>query len=167
MIYENLDRHIADAMKRKAVDSTGTAVLEINFWKAVKTEMVNAVHNGIKLPDDTEELKILKMMLKQRKNAIEEFSKSNSDTAMMNKQVNEYEMHELEKLLPAAPNPEEVKSYAFTVIENLIKAHEHDDNFNMKMLQRYTKDIISGVKEKYPLADNGIIAACVKEYMNS
>jgi len=161
MLYENLDKNIAKAMKIKAECPTETSDMALNFWKGVKTEMVNAVHNGIELPNQQEELKILKRMLKQRKNAIEEFSKSDTETAQMNKDVNEFEADMLSQLLPPEPSEEDVKN---ETIASICAVMEQDNE--IKNLQRHTKDIINFVKEKYPNADNGLIARTIKEYID-
>ena len=161
MIYETLDKYIASAMKTKAECPTKSSEMVLNFWKAIKTEMVNAVHNGIKLPDEQEELKILKSMLKQRKKAIEEFSKSDSETAKMNKLVNECEAELLEEILPKEPSEEDVKNETINCICSCVES-----GTPVKDLQRRTKDIISIVKEKYPNADNGLIARTIKEYID-
>ena len=161
MIYESLDKHIASAMKTKAECPTKSSEMVLNFWKAIKTEMVNAIHNGIELPNEQAELKILNSMLKQRKKAIEEFSKSDSETAKMNKLVNECEAELLEEILPKEPSEEDVKNKTINCICSLVKS-----GTPVKDLQRRTKDIISLVKEKYPNANNGIIAKTIKEYIS-
>lgn len=162
MIYESLDYHIASAMKAKAQWPTcKSPEMILNFWKAVKTEMVNAIHNGIELPDEQEELKILKSMLKQRKKAIEEFSKSDSENAKMNKWVNECEAKMLKRLLPKEPSEEDVKNETINCICSLLES-----GTPVKDLQRRTKDIISLVKEKYPNANNAVVAKTIKEYIS-
>lgn len=161
MVYENLDKNIAKAMRIKAECPTRTSDMMLNFWKSVKTEMVNAVHNGIELPNQQEELKILRRMLKQRKNAIDEFSKSYTENAKLNKEVNEFEADMLTQLLPPEPSEDDVKNETVACICAVMK----QDN-EIKNLQRHTKDIISLVKEKYTNADNGLIARTIKEYID-
>lgn len=68
MIYETLDQRITEAMLEEKVLSEK---LKTNFWKGVKTEMVNAIHNGVKLPNDEAETKILRSMLKRCRTAIQ------------------------------------------------------------------------------------------------
>ena len=161
MIYENLDKNIAKAMRIKSESPTRTSDMMLNFWKSVKTEMVNAVHNGIELPNQQEELKILRRMLKQRKNAIDEFSKSDTENAKLNKEVNEFEADMLTQLLPPEPSEEDVKNETHNCICLCVES-----GTPVKDLQRRTKDIISVVKEKYPNADNGLIARTIKEYID-
>jgi len=163
MIYEKLEKNIADAMVE---EKNCAAKLKTNFWKSVKTEMVNAVHRGVKLPDDEEEMKILRSMLKRSRNAAEEFAKAGdaNQIAVENRKVCEYEASELEKLLPKEASEDEVILITTNVVLNLIKEKtESDPNFNVKMLQRYTKDIIAQVKEVCPTANNGVIARVIKE----
>ena len=139
MIFETLDKHIADAMFE---EKNSTAKLKTNFWKGVKTEMVNAVHNGVKLPNDEEETKI-------------------------NRKVNEFEAAELEKLLPKEPTVEEVYNETVKQVDMFVAEKlGEDENFSVKQLQRFTKDIIAKVKAKYPNANNGVIANVVKEIAN-
>ena len=168
MIYEVLDRRIAESIKLKANPNYSAglgkyfAEWSVNFWKSVKTEMVNEVHNGVNLPDDKEEIRILKRMLKQRIKANEEFSASSSENAQMNMAVNDFEIKELKALLPNEPSEEEVKNETLAYICSLIESGTEINN-----IQRQTKNIISSVKEKYPNADNGLIARTIKEYIET
>lgn len=177
MLYEKLDKLIASAMtqresmnKSNNVAGKNDAEKSLNLWRGIKTEMVNALHNGLEIPNDENELKILKAMAKQRRAAANEFAKAieSGDVARMNYETNVYEADMIEQMLPKAPNPEDVKAETNCVIKTFVELKAIEDpGFNSKMLQRYTKDIISKVKEKYPQADNGIIAGCIKEYVNS
>ena len=163
MIYEKLEKNIADAMVE---EKNCAAKLKTNFWKSVKTEMVNALHRGVKLPDDEEEMKILRSMLKRSRNAAEEFAKVGdaNQIAVENRNVCEYEASELEKLLPKEASDDEVRAIATNAVLSFVKEKtESDPNFNVKMLQRYTKDIIAIVKQTCPTADNGVIATVIRE----
>jgi len=163
MIYEKLEKNIADAMVE---EKNCAAKLKTNFWKSVKTEMVNALHRGVKLPDDEEEMKILRSMLKRSRNAAEEFAKAGdaNQIAVENRNVCEYEVSELEKLLPKEASDDEVRAIATNAVLSFVKEKtESDPNFNVKMLQRYTKDIIAIVKQTCPTADNGVIATVIRE----
>lgn len=166
MIYEHLNERIVEAMKDKAKSKTTHADWIINFWREVKTEMVNATHNGVQLPNDTEEIRILKSMLKQRQKAIEEFSKSSSSNAVLNLDIARFEAGILESILPQTPDPAKVTEETTCVINTFVELKTIEDpDFNPTHLQRYTKDIISKVKEKYPLADNAMIAKTIKDYL--
>ena len=163
MIYEKLEKNIADAMVE---EKNCAPKLKTNFWKSVKTEMVNALHRGVKLPDDEEEMKILRSMLKRSRNAAEEFAKAGdaNQIAVENRNVCEYEVSELEKLLPKEASDDEVRAIATNAVLSFVKEKtESDPNFNVKMLQRYTKDIIAIVKQTCPTADNGVIATVIRE----
>lgn len=166
MIYETLDKRIAEAMiEEKNVERK----YKTNFWKAVKTEMVNAIHNGVNLQDEEAEMKILKTMLKRSKNAIECFEKAapTNKVAMENLQIHKYEAGELEKLLPKEIDPASVKIVTNTMINDLIaRKKKEDSNFDPKTLQRYTKEIIEKVKLTYPTANNRVIAEVIKSYIN-
>lgn len=163
MIFETLDKHIADAM----FEEKDCAVkLKTNFWKGVKTEMVNAVHNGTKLPNDEKETEILRSMLKRCRTAAQEFAKAGDDNkvAVENRKVNEFEASELEKLLPKEPSVEGVRNETEKQVDMLVsEKNNNGETFDTKQLQRYTKDIIARVKVKYPNANNGVIANAVKE----
>lgn len=164
MIYETLDQRIADAMKE---ERNSERKYKTNFWKYVKTEMTVAMHEGLKIPDDANETKILKSMLKRSKAAIEEFSKDDSKVALENLSVHQFEASELEKLLPKETDPESVKIVTNTIVKDFIKRKQQEDpNFDIKTLQRYTKEIIEKVKYTYPDANNGVIAGVVKNYIN-
>lgn len=167
MIYEYLNERIAETMKVKAKLKTTEADWIVNFWRSVKTEMVNATHNGVQLPNDTEEIRILKSMLKQRQKAIEEFSKSSSPNAVLNLDIARVEANMLVDLLPQTPDPAKVIEETACVINTFLELKAMEDpGFNPTQLQRYTKDIISKVKEKYPLADNAVIVKVIKEYIS-
>ena len=166
MIFETLDKHIADAMFE---EKNSTVKLKTNFWKGVKTEMVNAVHNGVEFPNDEEETKILRSMLKRCRTAAQEFAKAGDDNkvAVENRKVNEFEAAELEKLLPKEPAFEEVYNETVKQVDMFVAEKlGEDENFSVKQLQRFTKDIIAKVKAKYPNANNGVIANVVKEIAN-
>lgn len=166
MIYEYLNERIAEAIKSKAKLKTTEADWVINFWKGVKTEMVNATHNNVQLPNDVEEIRILKAMHKQRQKAIEEFSKSTSPNAVLNLDIAHFEVGMLESILPQTPDPTKVIKETTCVINTFLELKAMEDpGFNPAQLQRYTKDIISKVKEKYPLADNVVIVKVIKEYI--
>ena len=166
MIYEYLNERIAEAMKAKAKTNATQADWIINFWRSVKTEMVNATHNGVQLPNDAEEIRILKAMHKQRQKAIEEFSKSTSPNAVLNLNIARFEADMLESMLPQIPDPAKVTEEATCVINTFVELKTIEDpGFNPAQLQRYTKDILSKVKEKYPLADNAVIVKVIKEYI--
>lgn len=163
MIYETLEKRIADAMIE---EKDSSLKLKTNFWKGVKTEMVNAVHRGVILPSDDEETKILRSMLKRSRNAADEFAKAGETnaSAVENKKVCEFETSELEKLLPKEASDDEVRIVAESAVAAFVKEKtESDPNFNVKMLVRYTKDIIGIVKASCPTANNGVIASVVKE----
>ena len=169
MIYETLNAKIAGSIKAKSLASPEDKSLYegyVRLWRSIKTEMTNAIHSGIDIPNDANEIKILKSMIKQRRNACLEFEKATGENALINYNINKFEADAIEQLLPKATDPEDVKKETMCVIKTFVelKAIE-DSNFNIKMLQRYTKDIISKVKEKYSDAENGVIAKCIQEYL--
>ena len=63
----DINRYIAEAMKKRETDRLGTL-------KLIKAELVKAEKDGIKL-DDAKETKILLKMIEQRKDSIAQYLK--------------------------------------------------------------------------------------------
>lgn len=158
MLYTEIDSLIVGATK------SGNE-FEKKVYRDVKTQLVNAIHSGIKMNED-EEVKILKRMIKQCNAAAEEFSKATGELAKKNMEENLAEAKFLEQFVPSTPDPAKVKEEAMCTIKTFVELKTMEDpNFNPKTLQRYTKDIIAKVKEKYPGAEPGVIAGTIKEYL--
>lgn len=182
-IYEKIDKLIAETMhlvkRMKTIHGEGSprhrdAIYSLNLWREIKTEMTNATKGneeqpGMDLSIKANEIAILTNMYKSRMKAIKEFEKADDDPlAQENLNILHYEANALAMFIPKPADPEEVKKEAMCVIKTLVELETiKNPGFNVKTLQRYTKDIISKVKEKYPDADNSVIAGCVKEYANS
>lgn len=182
-IYEKIDKLIAESitltsnMKKEFGENSPQyrdAVLNRNLWREIKTELVKATKGNEKQPGmdlsiKANEIGILTNMYKSRMKAIEEFEKAQDDPLAQEAiETNKYEMNLLEAFLPKKTSAEDVKKEAMCVIKTLVELETiKNPGFDIKTLQRYTKDIINKVKEKYPDADNGVIAGCVKEYVNS
>lgn len=183
MIYKKIDKLIAEAMtltanmKQRFGENSPQhtdAIRSLNLWREVKTELTNITkgdekHPGIPLPNDLAELDMLVTMYNKRKSAIKAFEKAGNDPLAQEAiETNKYEMNLLEAFLPKKTSAEDVKKEAMCVIKTLVELETiKNPGFDIKTLQRYTKDIITKVKEKYPDAENGVIAGCVKEYANS
>lgn len=180
MLYEKIDSMIAQTMTlvgnlKKREDVPPQDVMDatrlLNLQREVKTEMTKATKGdeknpGIQLPNDEAELAILDTMHRKRKAAIKEFSKATGDPLAQEAiETNKYEMQWLEQFLPKMASEEDVKNEAMCVISTFVELKSMTDHtFNLKMLPRFMRDIIAKVKEKYPDADNGVIAGCVNEY---
>ena len=106
-------------------------------------------------------------MSSKRRKAADEFAKSNEPKAVTMKEQNIWEANYLDDLAGVEPptDPEEVRKETNCVLKTFVELKTIEDpNFSTKMIQRYTKDIIAKVKEKYPNAENSVIAKCVQEY---
>lgn len=170
MLFEKLDSILASVMKNEAkfVDEKGQALnwpkeVIISTVRGIKTEMVNATHDGITLPNDKEETKILRKMIDK-----------NTKAADIYKQAGEQERANRE-LLEAAiigyfmpeqtgPTKEQVEEETKCVVENFLKIKAMTDHAFNGNIMPFMKDIIAKVKEKYPDAENSVIAATVKAY---
>jgi len=183
MLYEKLDELISKAMilaNRTKINCGEKspryrdAVCALNLWREIKTEMTKATKGdeknpGIELPNKEAELAILEGMWRKRKAAIKEFEKGgNNPLAIEGINTNKFEMMQLEAFLPKHTDPEDVKNETNCVLKTFVELKAIEDpNFSPKQIQRYTKDIIAKVKEKYPDAENSIIAGCVQAYAKS
>lgn len=182
-IYEKIDKLIAESMtlasnmKKEFGESSPQyrdAVLNRNLWREIKTELVNATkgdeeHPGVDLSIKTNEIAILTNMYKSRLKAIKEFEKAEDDPlAQENLAICRYEANALAMFIPKSADPDDVKNETQCVIKTFVELKAIEDpNFSPKQIQRYTKDIIAKVKEKYPDAENSIIAGCVQAYAKS
>lgn len=179
-IYEKIDKLIAESititsnMKKEFGENSPQyrdAVLNRNLWREIKTELVNATkgnekQSGMDLSIKANEIAILTNMYKSRMKAIEEFEKAEDDPlAQENIATCKFEANALAMFIPKPTNPEDVKNETNCVLKTFVELKSIEDpNFNPKQIQRYTKDIITKVKEKYPDAENSVIAKCVQAY---
>ena len=182
-IYEKIDKLIAESMtlasnmkKTFGEDSARyrDAVLNRNLWREIKTELVKATKGdeenpGVDLSIKANEIAILTNMYKSRLKAIKEFEKAGDDPlAQENLAICRYEANALAMFIPKPTDPEDVKKETMCVLKTFVELKSIEDpKFNVKSIQRYTKDIISKVKEKYPDAENAIIAGCIQAYAKS
>lgn len=163
MIYNTINEKIATLMK-------GGQKQELELWRAIKTEMSNAQHAGVDVTIEANEKKVLQSMSAKRRKAADEFAKSNEPKAVAMKEQNIWEAKYLDDLAGVEPptDPEEVRKETNCVLKTFVELKTIEDpNFSTKMIQRYTKDIIAKVKEKYPNAENSVIAGCVQAYAKS
>lgn len=182
-IYEKIDKLIAESitltsnMKKEFGENSPQyrdAVLNRNLWREIKTELVKATKGNEKQPGmdlsiKANEIAILTNMYKNRMKAIEEFEKAQDDPlAQENIAICKFEANTLAMFIPKPTDPEDVKKETMCVIKTFVELETiKNPGFNVKQIQRFTKDIINKVKEKYPDAENSIIAGCVKAYANS
>lgn len=182
-IYEKIDKLIAESitltsnMKKEFGENSPQyrdAVLNRNLWREIKTELVKATKGNEKQPGmdlsiKANEIAILTNMYKSRMKAIEEFEKAQDDPlAQENIAICKFEANTLAMFIPKPTDPEDVKKETMCVIKTFVELETiKNPGFNVKQIQRFTKDIINKVKEKYPDAENGVIAGCVQAYAKS
>lgn len=170
MLFEKLDGILASVMKNEAkfTDEKGQDLnwpkdVVISTLRGIKTEMVNATHDGIVLPDDKEEAKILRKMIDKNTKAADIYKQAGeqgrADRELLEATITGYFMPKY-----TGPTKEQVEAETICVIENFIKLKSLTDHGFDGNIMRFTKDIIAKVKEKYPDAENGVIAAAVKSY---
>lgn len=172
MIYEKIDSLIADAIKTLA--NAGNPIkahsikTSLEVFRAIKTEFATLGYNATHIPTKGQEINLLKEMIAKRRKAADIYEKAGE------KQRAADEMSEVDIIANYLPesdkpvNPEDVKNETMCVIRTFVQLKSMtDQGFNIKQLPRYTKDIITKVKEKYPNAENTIIAGCIQEYTKS
>lgn len=170
MLFEKLDGILAGVMKNEArfTDENGQTInwpkdVVISTLRGIKTEMVNATHDGITLPNDKEEMRILRKMIDRNTKAADIYRQAGeqgrADRELMEAEIIGYFMPK-----QTGPTKEQVETETRCVIENLIRLKSMTDGGFDGNIMRFTKDIIAKVKEKYPDAENGVIATAVKSY---
>lgn len=179
MIYKKIDKLIAEAMMLTAnmKQSFGEnspqhrdAIRSLNLWREVKTELTKLTkgdekYPGIPLPNDLAEMDLLVTMYNKRKSAIKAFEKAGNDPLAQEAiETNKYEMVLLESFLPKKTSAEDVKNETRCVIKTFVELKTIEDPGWNGMLMPHMKEIIAKVKEKYPDAENGVIAGVVKSY---
>lgn len=168
MIHEKIDELIATAIKDKAHTSNTfeeeSIKKSLEVFRAVKTELATAGYNATHIPTDEQETTILKDMISKRKKAADIYENAGEKQRAAD-EIGEADI--IFNLLPDSakgPTKEQIEEETMCVIKNFIQLKSiADGNFDGNIM-RFTKDIISKVKEKYPEAENGVIAAVVKSY---
>lgn len=144
MIYEEINERIANAMKEHNEDALRT-------YRLIKTEMLKAEKDGVKL-DETNQNKILLKMVAQREDAIKQFTDGGRP------ELAEGEKKELEILKEIAPkqaSDDEIRDYTREVANALKMAQ---NSLSMKDM----KPIMIDVQKKYPTANGKIISEVIK-----
>jgi uncharacterized protein YqeY len=147
----DINRQIAEAMKKRETDRLGTL-------KLIKAELVKAEKDGIAI-DDTKEAKILMKMVDQRKESISQYIKGGrSDLA----EAEQKEIEVIKEFIPEQPTDEEIEKYTYDAIDAYIEQNDADYQISMKDM----KAILSMVQEKYPMANGKIVSKVLKEKIN-
>ena len=144
MMYRDIDKHIADAMRTH--DDVRLAVL-----RAIKTELVRKEKEGVSI-DDTTEATVLNKMVAQREDSISQFKSANRMDLV------ESETKELIVLKEYAPK--EVSE------EDIVAETEHviATMFSGSVTMKEMKAILSEVQKKYPTANGKIVSQIVKSH---
>ena len=144
MYREVIDKQIAKAMK----DGNH---LQLTIWRAIKTEFVKFQTSGanIELTDD-KEMQIITKMVQQRKDSIEQYTKTGRTELAA---LEENEMKFLSSLLPNDPPDEDIVN----TIEEFAKTKE------TKLTIKDMRDVMTFVKTKYPTANGGLVSKIFRE----
>ena len=147
----DINRQIAEAMKKRETDRLGTL-------KLIKAELVKVEKDGIAI-DDAKEAKILMKMVDQRKESISQYIKGGrSDLA----EAEQREIEVIKEFIPEQPTDEEIEKYTYDAIDAYIEQNDADYQISMKDM----KAILSMVQEKYPMANGKIVSKVLKEKIN-
>ena len=151
MLYKEIDKYIANAMKERNTDT-------LNALKLIKAELVKAEKDGIKL-DDISETKILLKMVSQREDSIRQYIDGNRKDLADNEQK---EIDVIKQFIPEQPSDEDIENYTRATITAYVlsKAECH------KLSRKDMKPIMSIVQEKYPSANGKIISKILASLVN-
>lgn len=168
MIYEKIDSMIATAIKDQAhavntleVDSIK---LTLEVYRAIKTELATMGYNATHIPTEAQEIAVLKGMIGKRRKAIDEYMKAGETQRAANE---ESEIDVISRFIPESakgPSKKAVEAETKCVIKTFVELKSIEDPSWNGLLMPHMRHIIAKVKEKYPDAENGVIAAVVKSY---
>ena len=151
MLYTEIDKHIANAMKERNIDT-------LNALKLIKAELVKAEKDGINL-DDVSETKILLKMVSQREDSIRQYIDGNRKDLADNEQK---EINVIKQFIPEQPSDEDIENYTRATITAYALSKEEGYKLSMKDM----KPIMSIVQEKYPSANGKIISKTLASLVN-
>lgn len=151
MLYKEIDKYIANAMKERNTDT-------LNALKLIKAELVKAEKDGIKL-DDISETKILLKMVSQREDSIRQYIDGNRKDLADNEQK---EIDVIKQFIPEQPSDEDIENYTRATISAYALSKEEGYKLSMKDM----KPIMSIVQEKYPSANGKIISKILASLVN-
>lgn len=151
MLYKEIDKYIANAMKERNIDT-------LNALKLIKAELVKAEKDGINL-DDVSETKILLKMVSQREDSIRQYIDGNRKDLADNEQK---EINVIKQFIPEQPSDEDIENYTRATITAYALSKEKGYKLSMKDM----KPIMSIVQEKYPSANGKIISKTLASLVN-
>ena len=160
----NVTKELAKAMleKRSAIASnkdTTEIDIKINALKDFKTKVTEFQTSGSKKKyDAAAELSILKSMIKQRKNSIEEYKKASRDDLIYKEDM---EIKTLEKLLPELPNEATIGSKYLEWRQSAVSSLEFP-----YITKKEMGNAIRAISEKFELVDKALVSKVIKEYVS-
>ena len=160
----NVTKELAKAMleKRSAIASnkdTTEIDIKINVLRDFKTKVIEFQTSGSKKKyDAAAELSILKSMIKQRKNSIEEYKKASRDDLIFKEDM---EIKTLEKLLPELPDEATMGSTYFEWRQSAVSSLEFP-----YITKKEMGNAIRAISEKFELVDKALVSKVVKEYVS-
>ena len=159
----NVTKELAKAMleKRSAIASnkdTTEIDIKINALRDFKTKVTEFQTSGSKKKyDAAAELSILKSMIKQRKNSIEEYKKASRNDLIFKEDM---EIQTLEKLLPELPDEATIGS-TYLEWRQEVKSEVEFPYISKKEMGKAIKDI----SEKFELVDKALVSKIVKTHI--
>ena len=160
----NVTKELAEAMleKRNAIASnkdTTEIDIKINALRDFKTKVTEFQTSGSKKKyDAAAELSILKSMIKQRKNSIEEYKKASRDDLIFKEDM---EIQTLEKLLPELPDEATIGSTYLKWRQSAVSFLEFP-----YITKKEMGNAIRAISEKFELVDKALVSKVVKEYVS-
>ena len=154
MLFEKVDGILAGVMKNEAMfmdengqDTNWPKDVVISTLRGIKTEMVNATHAGITLPNDKEEMRILRRMIDKNTKAADIYRQAGeqgrADRELMETEIITYFMPK-----QTGPTKEQVETETRCVSGDVIGVRSMTDGGFGGNIMRFTRDIIAEVKEK-------------------
>ena len=159
----NVTKELAEAMleKRNAIASnkdTTEIDIKINALRDFKTKVTEFQTSGSgKKYDAAAELSILKSMIKQRKNSIEEYKKASRNDLIFKEDM---EIQTLEKLLPELPDEATIDS-TYLEWRQEVKSEVEFPYISKKEMGK----AIKAISEKFELVDKALVSKIVKTYI--
>lgn len=160
----NVTKELAKAMleKRSAITSnkdTTEIDIKINALRDFKTKVTEFQTSGSKKKyDAAAELSILKSMIKQRKNSIEEYKKASRDDLIFKEDM---EIQTLEKLLPELPDEATIGSMYLEWRQSAVSSLEFP-----YITKKEMGNAIRAISEKFELVDKALVSKVIKEYVS-
>ena len=148
MLKEKLDSLISESMKNKNSDRLST-------FRLIKSEFTKFEKDNKNLTE-SDEMKILMKMAAQREDSIVQYTNANR-IDLVNEEKAGLEI--IREFIPKQPTDIELFEYTESVISDII-------NSGREVSMKSMKEIMSKVKEKYPMANGKILSSALKSYLN-